>query len=676
MVRRGRWSLSELVAAALILCAGAASARADVPSEETSVLRLFYEKQELVTTPSRIPEDARTAPAIVTVFTAQDIEDMGARTLSDLLRTVVSVYVTTQTNSRESVWIRGIRNRYNDKVLLLIDGLPQRDLVYENAAIDEYLPLTNVERVEVILGPGSALYGTNAYAGVINVITKNPPKKAWGQADAGGGDYGTSQVNIQGGITHGEVGLYGFGHWFQTDGDGLTFNTYQQPQTLRQNPKQNTSGGLTLTLPGFTFRVERIHYYHTYYTDWDVPTWRWKDEGYFYNDTYLSSQFKHSAGTNGSLTATLYYQDYDLRNYWRDFLPGKQGPDSTPADLHYEIFVTKQGYRLGGDLQYTSRLTSQHELVAGLAMERETLNHVQDQWHDLLDGDLLRLYYINPVTLNTWAVYAQDTWTPDSTLTITTGVRGDHYQTFGWKVSPRFGLAYHPGQKLVLKLLYGEAFRAPSAREFYTVDYTGSFPPGNPNLKPESIRTYQGQAAYTFSPYVHADVTLYYEHTYNAIFSQKDMPYTNHGETDIRGLEAQVRLAWPNHVAAYANYSFASSGLYDVPRHMAKAGLNVPWGGRFNWNINGYYLSSRPRDPTDLYAYAPGRAPYHRPDVPGYFILNTTLRVIRLWRGLEVNGSVYNLLNRTTFDPTYEPTTYNDLQNPGRTFLIRLVYRF
>ncbi len=644
--------------------------------DETAVLRLFYQKAELVTTASRMPEDARTAPAIVQVFTAQDLKNMGARTLTDLLRTLESTYVSTQPNSREYVWIRGIRNRYNDKVLLLVDGIPRRDLVYEHASIDEYLPLTNIARVEIIRGPGSALYGTNAYAGIINVITKKPPLKAGGNVEFGGGNYNSREGNIQGGFTHGSFGMYAYGHWYQTDGDGLDYNTYQQKQTLRQNPKQNISGGVTFELSDFTFHLERIHYYHTYYSDWDVPTWRWKDEGYFYNDTFLSTGYAHRFHNSGSVKATLYYQTYDLRNFWRDWYPGRQGPTATPADVRNEVFVTKQGYRLGGEFQYAAPLSDSHRLVTGLTFEREVITNVQDQWHHIRSNTVRTLYYIEPVGLNTWAVYAQDTWRPTTWLTVTSGVRGDHYQTFGWKISPRLGVAVYPGHKLVLKLLYGEAFRAPSAREFYTVDLTGSFPPGNPNLKPESIRTVQGGLFYTFSPYVQGHVVLYYEHSYDTIFSEKNLPYMNHSGNDIRGVEAGARFAWPSHITAYANYSYTDGDLYDVPHSLAHAGLNVPLRRHINWNINAIYVSSRPRDPNDLYTYAPGRTPYHRGDVPGYILLDTTLRIEHLLNRWEFDVSIYNLLNKNYRDPTYEPTKYYDLKGPNRSFLIRAVYKF
>ncbi len=660
----------------MAFCSCWLSVHAGTPSGEKSVLRLFYQQEQLVTSPSRTEEAARTAPANVEVFTAEDIRNMGARKLSDLLRTLESVYVTTQTNSRESVWFRGIRNRYNDKILLLVDGVPRRDLVYENAPIDEYLPLTNVKRIEIIRGPGSALYGSNAYAGVISIITKKPPEKAWGRFDIGGGDYDTKESALQGGAKWGNFGFYAYAHYYDTNGDGLDFNTQHLKQVLRQNPKDQCSGGATLAWGDFTLHAERIHYVHTFYTDWDVPVWRWKDEGYFADNTFLSGRYDHSFANKASVKASLYYEGYHLRNFWRDFIPGRQGPDSTPADVHYAINATKNGRRLGGGFQATLPMGDSNCVIVGASVEREALATVHDLWHNVQTGQTTKPYYIEPVTLNTWALYLQDTWKPATWATLTAGVRGDNHALFGWQTSPRLGLSFHPGEKLVVKFLYGEAFRFPSARELFTVDLSGYFPKGNPYLKPESIRTIESDLLYTFSPNIQAHLGIYREHTYDAIYSENNAPYSNHAGVVIKGLETGARLAFKNHINGYVNYSYTQSDLYNVPGFLAHAGFNVPWRGRLNFNINAAYVSSRPRNPSDMYKYDPTRPPYHRPDVGGYLLVNTTLRLFKLWRNLELSASVYNLFNKNCSDPTYEPTKYYDLKNPNRTFIVKIAYRF
>lgn len=671
---RDRWKrivLSCLVSGVL-LCASPALANG--PTGEKSVLRLFYESKELVESPSRVPEEARTAPATVELFTAEDLLNMGIRKLSDLLETLESVYISTQPSSLEYVWVRGVRERYNDKVLLLIDGVPRRDLVYEHAFIDEYLPLTNIDRIEIIRGPGSALYGTNAYAAVISIRTKKPPQKAEGRLTAGGGDYETSLASVEGGASKGDFGFYGYAHYYDTNGDGVDYTTHYDKQYLRRNPKRQQSAGLMITWRDFTFHADRIHYQHTFFNDWDVPTWRWKDENYRRDDTFVSAGYRHEFSNAAKIRFTTYYQDYNLFNYWRYFYWGKQGPNATPADVEYLIDATQNGNRAGGDLQVTFALGRKNSIVTGGSFEREKIATVRDLWLNPHTGEISLPFYIDPATIDTWALYLQDTWTPDDLVTLTAGVRADHHGLFGWKTSPRLGVSFHPGRKFVAKLLYGEAFRAPSARELFTV--TGVFHSGNPNLEPESIKTVETDFEYTFSQHVQVHLNLYRERTYDDIYAVEDKPYMNHPGVEIKGLETGARFAWKNGVSAYVNYSYTEGSLVDVPRYLAHAGLNFPWKDKLNWNINAIFVGDRPRDPNDLFYYDTTRAPYHRGDPADYPIVNTTLRLLNVWRGMEVNASVYNLFDRNCFDPTWEPTKYYDIKRPNRTFLIRLAYRF
>lgn len=668
----------------ILLAVAIASASTLVPAsdpaaegpEEASVLRLFYDEGELVTTASLVPEEARLAPATVEVFTAEDIENMGARTLSDLLRTLESVLVTVQTNSRESIWFRGVRNRYNDKVLLLVDGIPRRDPVYQHASVDEYLPLTNVERVEVIRGPGSALYGTNAFAGVINVITKRPGTDGWGEIEAGGGNFDTAEAAAEGAFRWGPAGIYAFAHGYRTDGDGLDYQRGHLPQTLRQNPKRQWSGGVTVAGGGFTARLERLHYKYTFFTDWDVPTWRWDDEEYVTDDTFASVEYAGTISPKVRVTAVGFYQDYRLYSFWREFLRGQQGPKATPDDVRYANDVYKEGKLYGGDLRFAFDFGPTNKLTVGASYERESVSRVEDLWTEVHTGIVTRPFYIDPVGVDTWAVYLEDVWKPAGWVTLTAGVRGDHNGIFGWQTSPRLGATFHPGRKLVAKLLYGEAFRAPSFREFFTVDMTGQFPEGNRALKPESIRTFEASLDYTFSSYAAFHLLAYRESTSDAIYSEDNLPYSNHPGDTIYGAEAGLKLAWPNRLTVYLNGSYIWTDLCNIPHKQLNGGFNAPLGKRWNWSLQASWLSERPRDPDDRFAYDPGVAPYKRPDPSGYLLVNSTLRLLEVVPGLEFRLSVTNLFDRDFYDPTYEPTKYYDLQAPGRTFLLRAVYRF
>jgi len=666
----------------LVLLILSGSVSAQVAPDESSILRLFYQEQELVTTARRTVEDARTAPAIVESVSAEEIENMGARKLSDVLRTLESVYVSFQKNSLEYVWIRGVRNRYNDKVLLLVDGIPRRDLVYEHARIDEYLPLINVERIEVVRGPGSALYGTNAFAGVINIITKRPGTEPELEVRIGGGNADTRQASVQGGFRWGETGIYAYVDGYDTEGDGMDFDSHQLENELAWNPKKRLAGGLTVTHGDFTLRFERIHAHNTYFADWDVPTWRWEDEGWWFNDTYLSAEFDRRIDERWSVEAVAYYQDYDHKSFWRDWIYGRQSPTAGPGDVAYRIDVEKRGRRSGAEFQVNYRPHEDHELVGGLSYERETIAEMDDIWHDVRNGGSTRPFYFDPVSLTTCAAYLQETWRAASWATVTLGLRSDHHELFGWKVTPRIGAAFHPGDRLVVKVLYGEAFRAPSFREFFTVDETDAFPGGSTDLKPERIRTLEGAVNYTFSQYAGAHLVLYRELTYDSIYAREyDDPalpyqYDNHEGDQITGYEAGVDLAWPSRVTAYVNVAHTHTDLFNVPRNMAHAGLNVPWKDRLNWNLHAIWVADRRRDPDDNYYYDPAVPPHKRPDPKDVLIVNSTLRLLNVAEGLELRLSVDNLFDRDNYDPAFEPTKYYDFQQPGRTFLIQAMYRF
>ena len=98
------------------------------------------------------------------MFTRTDIVRLGFTTLADVLRQVPGIQVIEYRTGHETIWVRGVQSRYNNKVLLLVDGVPMRDSFYGHFDIDDSLPLDDAERIEIISGPGSVLYGTNAFA--------------------------------------------------------------------------------------------------------------------------------------------------------------------------------------------------------------------------------------------------------------------------------------------------------------------------------------------------------------------------------------------------------------------------------------------------------------------------------------------------------------------------------
>ena len=131
-------------------------------------------ERKVVTVATRYAQTVEQAPSIVTVITAADIRQFGYRKVTDILQSIPGIYIKTSKEGRDLAWFRGVISDDNNKILLLVDGVPWYDGGYTHAWLDEYIPLFHVKQVEIIKGPGSAVYGTNAFSGVINIVTYTP----------------------------------------------------------------------------------------------------------------------------------------------------------------------------------------------------------------------------------------------------------------------------------------------------------------------------------------------------------------------------------------------------------------------------------------------------------------------------------------------------------------------
>ncbi len=159
-----------LIAAASLF---ASSVQADPMAVEEDLL-LLYEDEEMVSIATGTRKPIHLAPSVASVITAREIDAMGARTLDEVLETVPGLHVSKSTVRNSSIYsIRGIHTDQNPQVLLLVNGLPFNDIITGSRPPLFRLPVENIARIEVIRGPGSAVFGADAFAGVINVITKD-----------------------------------------------------------------------------------------------------------------------------------------------------------------------------------------------------------------------------------------------------------------------------------------------------------------------------------------------------------------------------------------------------------------------------------------------------------------------------------------------------------------------
>lgn len=438
----------------------------------------------LVTTASKAEEKIIDAPGVVSVLTAREIRLFGAQTLKDAVNYMTGAAVLTSFSNRNGISIRGDQQGtfYNSHVLILIDGRPIRESLYGGAysAILAAFPLTGVERIELIRGPGSTLYGTGAYSGVVNIIMKKAATRAL-NLSGNGGSFGTTVGTFDGGFSISDVHISGSAQYLNQSDWKQTLQTENVMRdttiTYRQNGigasvdlQYTPSSGNNLTANltylrynpdnyGGEIRLPLATYLETY---WNA------DIGY----TQRIAEFWK---TTLNLTAT-FYDNIDSR------LPGAtapipmQGPTRQSRDYVVEL------------TNYIKPMNGLNVIIGGLA-------NIQNGFMILNRPMNVTFATIPYYERLWWSAYAQADYTPIEQIKLIAGAQANSFDP-GRPISvvPRLGALWSISSDFTLKLLYGQAFRAPRTSESDAVIEPNT--PGlrgNPLLRPESVSTFDAE---------------------------------------------------------------------------------------------------------------------------------------------------------------------------------------
>lgn len=547
-----------------------AAAREEVdPFDEADDADLFRAEQRVVTVASRSAQSVRDAPSIVTLISDQQIRERGYRRLSDLLQSIPGVYVSPAQEGRSLAWFRGVISPDNNKFLLLVDGVPWYDGVYTHAWIDEYIPLDLIKQVEIIKGPGSAVYGTNAFAGVINVVTYGAADLRGGFVRGVVGDDGRRGV---GAVYAEEFGgprlpaqLRVYARSLQIEGDGLDRTPRGDRNVVGRAPRDALAAGLDLKVGGFDARVDLIDYQHTYFTqsqDSALGVILQDDDTFWlgYRNTMASLSYTQRLGGIGSLKPSVYYQRYQNSSHYAFFSDPttEQAADGSLSTALRSTLVEaeKLTTAYGGAVNLELRPNARNHTVAGAGYDViRVLSLVDNTFEDETgvpespSGFSVR----DPdAQIGDAYAFAQHTLNAAWWLQLTGGARFDYHSYFGGFFTPRAGVLLVPSDVAVVKLLYGRAFRAPNARELLvtvTRDDEGinNFVAGNRDLDPETINTVEAEL--TVNPARAMELRAagygsFIRDTINPVQGPPSGPlgsdfYGNSGETNVIGAEAQ-----------------------------------------------------------------------------------------------------------------------------------------
>ncbi len=660
-----------------------------------------------VVTASRVKETVDQAVASVTVISQDQIRRMGARHLMEAIRAVpgmtTSYLVTGQYYSLET---RGIEKQYSQDVLILLDGHPLNSNLLGSATWTlDNLILDNVKRIEVIRGPGSALYGANAFSAVINVITLAPQDIEGAELSAGLGSHDSQQYNLLFGRTLGsDFGLSGNLNYYHSDGYGAHLESdyqtrldalfgikaSQAPGEARASDEK-TDLALRLEKGGWSFDVRYIE--------------RGKDAGPALGRSL--NQRSHTESVDYSLVlgyqtalsedldiqGKLYRNHNDMENILQLIPDGGAAmtPDGVPVILPRGMIGVPEAKnnRGGGELQFIWRPGESHTLVAGLSHEEMKQYDVRYQANFLytpMPGVIVPLAdmtdlseiqnYNQDVSRTFQALFIQEIWDISPRLRLNVGGRYDDYSDFGASFNPRLGLRWEFVPDYDLKLLYGRAFRAPSFYELYNVNNPSLM--GNPELEPETIDTYEISLGGRFTPDFQARITGFYNKINDAIAPRQiglQDHLMNQGKRRSYGIESQFRLDIDagSYLAAHYTWQKSESAqshevIWSVPRQKGTIMANyriTPWLNLYadlHFQAGFKRQEGDPREPVDDFA-----------------VLNLCLLATELWPdapGPEFRLAVYNLLDKDYRYPTAKDTIPDDHPMPGRQFMAELRYHF
>ena len=506
------------------------------------------------------------AASSVSIVTAEDIQRHGYRTLPDVLNATRGFYVSYDRNYT-FLGSRGFSRPtdYNNRILLLIDGNVVNEEIYGSAMLGTELgvPMENLERIEIVRGPGSALYGTSAVFAVINLVTKASDVQPGLRGAARAGSYGArgGTLAYRGKVSR-TLGVELGGTWDGSDGHDLYYPEYASEtgdgvvHDMDWERRWGVFGSARvegLMLHGrFSSRTKAIP---TGAFESDVAgrvSKTWDAHG------FLELKLDRPVDETRRVTARAYLNTSSYRgDYYTD---GVNHPDASGSDV------------VGAETALNWDIASSNRLTVGGEVRQDLRAHY---YFPDVPGSHLR--WANTVL----SAYVQDEHQLTRSLSVLAGVRYDGYETSRDATSPRFAAIFAPSARSTFKLLYGTAFRAPSL--FESLD-GGDLYKTNPDLKPETAQTMELVWQQRLHRGVLGSLSLFHYDMWRLIDLTIDpadslYQYRNVGDAKAYGFEVEIQGSLAPGGSGYLSYSYQdardrASGdrLTNSPEHMVKAG--------------------------------------------------------------------------------------------------------
>ncbi len=685
------------------------------------VLEDIFGDEEWVSISTGTKKAIHKAPAVTNVITAEDIKLMGAATLDEILETVPGMHVGFALPPSLSTYIiRGFGGAFNSQLLTLINGVAVDTALNGGRPNAFRMPVSNIERIEIIRGPGSAVYGADAYAGVIDIITKDAASMSGTEFGVRVGSFGMRESWFQhGGDLMGDWGIY-FGLDYQTtDGDDDRII-----QSDLQSQLDSLFGSAASLAPGSL---------NTEYTVSDVRMdlsnehWKVRLSHLDIGDAGLGAGIAQALDNTGKINSSVFtvdvtYNDEEMVDNWLlefkvaythlegepDFQilpPGATvpigedgnlfteassacpaiGPNATPLCIVSfpdgflgNPYMEEKHYRFETVGIYD--VYDKHRVRVSVGFQQQDLDasSTQNFGPGVIDGTISPIngglidvtgtdnIYIKDgaQSRNIKFVSLQDEWLISNDWELTAGIRYDNYSDFGDTVNPRLALVWQSSYNSTTKFLYGRAFRAPSFSDQFSQNNPIAL--GNNMLGPETIDLIE--LVLNYRPTLDSQISLntFFYDAEDLIQFVRDVSgatstaQNTEGQTGS-GVELEYDHRINETIKLYANFSWlkAENDITNediVDIPMQQFFLNVSWSFMNQWFLVGSSKWIADRKRLRKNPNDISSIADTRDEISDYIIFDFLVRTEGFIEGLDFSVSIKNAFDKKAYDPSPAPS--------------------
>ena len=606
------------------------------------------------------PQTLQDAPASVTVITAEDIRKYGYRTLGEALSSVRGFYMTND-RSYKTMGVRGfsLPGDYDSHILVMVNGHNMADNIFDYMLYlgnDFPIDMNLIKQIEIIRGPGSALYGSNAMFATINIITKPPGEAPTLALMTDLGSFGEKKGQVTATASIGSAQILFSGSVYNNAGETpLFFPSYNTPQTnygeaIHMTGEKGYHFFSTLIWRNWTItaafagdsKIQPISWGPTIFND---PGTKFDDQRNF-----IDAAYEHEIA-GGTLRWRTYYDSFHFEGRGDYALGDGAVEDNRQSEL---------GNWVGTQATYRIRPFLAGDITVGLEGVIDIRNFLTD-------------YDVSPVPVEylktsrpdrSVAFFVQDEKKLSKRWTLDVGVRTDKSHLHRDFLSPRAALIYQRSE-WTYKFLYGRSFRNPSAFQLFYGD--GIADAANPALRPEWADTVEVDAERKLGKRMNLQASAYgyelHDFLLGVYLPDGLLQYQNSAGIRAEGLELEVNGRPTNWLETTVSYAIQrardDSGLENSPRHLAKVRLALPLGRKFDLSSGMQYESSR-------WTLAGN-------SLKPVYLADFTLTSKHLLPDMDVRFGIRNAFNLSYSDPIALNPAVDSMPQPGRTFFLELI---